>query len=220
MFKSEHFVNGFISISLTHSTNYLLILCWEWNWGRGCQEEESVHLCLPWSCLQLSVGHTCRLQAYNSMVTACGVVGESLLSLWTSEHGLRMGKELFTGNLLVDQDFLRSVIWRRHSCCGSSMVSTGKRKAQPKSWELLFFFSFVVIVFKITILIFKVLKIYLLIFGHHMACKILVPQPGIKPAPSGAEVQSRNCWTTREVWGLCFIWQTYWGLEPGRQPLR
>ena len=43
---------------------------------------------------------------------------------------------------------------------------------------------------------------------------------GIEPALSGVEVRSLNCWTTREVWGLCFIWQTYWGLEPGRQPLR
>lgn len=140
MFKSEHFVNGFISISLTHSTNYLLILCWKWNWGWGCQEEESAHLCLLWRCLQLSVGHTRRLQAYKSMVTACGVMGDSLLPLWTSEPGLRRWKELFTGNLMVGQDFLRSVVWR-HSCCGSSMVSTGKRKAQPKSWELLFFLS-------------------------------------------------------------------------------
>ena len=39
-------------------------------------------------------------------------MGESILPLWTSERGLRMGKELFTGNLLVDQDFLRSVVWR------------------------------------------------------------------------------------------------------------
>lgn len=156
MFKSEHFVNGFISISLTHSTNYLLILCWEWNWDWGCQEEESVHLCLPWRCLQLSVGHTCRLQAYNSMVTAWGVVGESILPLWTSERGLRMGKELFTENLLVDQDFLRSVVWRRHSCCRSSMVSTGKRKAQPKNWELLFFFFLLFLLFfKLLFLILK-----------------------------------------------------------------
>ena len=32
-----------------------------------------------------------------------------------------------------------------------------------------------------------------------MACGILVPQPGIKPAPPAGEVRSLNHWTTREV---------------------
>ena len=31
-----------------------------------------------------------------------------------------------------------------------------------------------------------------------MACGILVPWPGIKPAPPAMEVQSPNHWTTRE----------------------
>ena len=35
-------------------------------------------------------------------------------------------------------------------------------------------------------------------FGHE-ACGILVPQPGIKPAPPALEVQSPNHWTAREV---------------------
>ena len=31
-----------------------------------------------------------------------------------------------------------------------------------------------------------------------MACGILVPQPGIEPAPPAEEVQSRNHWTAME----------------------
>ena len=31
------------------------------------------------------------------------------------------------------------------------------------------------------------------------ACGILVPQPGIKPAPPALEVQSLNQWAAREV---------------------
>ena len=34
---------------------------------------------------------------------------------------------------------------------------------------------------------------------HHVACRILVPQLGIKPAPSAVEVQILNHWTTREI---------------------
>ena len=34
---------------------------------------------------------------------------------------------------------------------------------------------------------------------HHIACGILVPQPGIEPAPPALEAQSLNHWTTREV---------------------
>ena len=32
-----------------------------------------------------------------------------------------------------------------------------------------------------------------------MACGILVPQPGVKPAPFALEAQSFNHWTTGEV---------------------
>ena len=33
---------------------------------------------------------------------------------------------------------------------------------------------------------------------RHVACGILVPQPGIEPGPSALKVQSPNHWTTRE----------------------
>ena len=33
----------------------------------------------------------------------------------------------------------------------------------------------------------------------HVACGILVPQPGVEPAPPAVEVQSLNHWTTKEV---------------------
>ena len=32
-----------------------------------------------------------------------------------------------------------------------------------------------------------------------MACRILVPQPGIEPVPPAVEVWSLNHWTTKEV---------------------
>ena len=42
--------------------------------------------------------------------------------------------------------------------------------------------------------------IFILIFwSYHVACGILVPGPGIKPATPALEVQSLNHWTTREV---------------------
>ena len=34
---------------------------------------------------------------------------------------------------------------------------------------------------------------------HRAACGILVPRPGIEPAPSAVEVQSPNHWTARKV---------------------
>ena len=34
---------------------------------------------------------------------------------------------------------------------------------------------------------------------HHVACGILVPRPGIKPAPPALETQSLNHWTARDV---------------------
>ena len=42
-------------------------------------------------------------------------------------------------------------------------------------------------------------KNYFIFWPCHMACGILVPQPGIKPAPPAVGVRSPNCWTTREV---------------------
>ena len=41
--------------------------------------------------------------------------------------------------------------------------------------------------------------IFLFIWLCPVACGILVPQPGIKPAPPALEVWSLNHWTTREV---------------------
>ena len=39
---------------------------------------------------------------------------------------------------------------------------------------------------------------YFLIWLHHAACGILVPQPGIEPMPSAVKAQSPNHWTARE----------------------
>ena len=36
-------------------------------------------------------------------------------------------------------------------------------------------------------------------WSHHMACGILVPQPGIKPMSPSVEARILNHWTTREV---------------------
>ena len=40
---------------------------------------------------------------------------------------------------------------------------------------------------------------FLIFWSHHMACRILVPWPGIEPMPPVLEAQSLNNWTTREV---------------------
>ena len=37
-----------------------------------------------------------------------------------------------------------------------------------------------------------------------VACRILVPQPGIKPMPSTVEGPSLNHWTTKEVLSPCY----------------
>ena len=34
---------------------------------------------------------------------------------------------------------------------------------------------------------------------RYKACGMLVPQPGVEPAPPAVEAQSLNHWTTREV---------------------
>ena len=41
--------------------------------------------------------------------------------------------------------------------------------------------------------------VYFTFWLHHRACRILVPQPGIEPAPPAVQVQSLNPWTAREV---------------------
>ena len=43
---------------------------------------------------------------------------------------------------------------------------------------------------------------FTLLFGHaawHVACEILVPQPGMEPTPPAVEARSLNNWTAREV---------------------
>ena len=42
---------------------------------------------------------------------------------------------------------------------------------------------------------------------NHSACRIPVPQPGIKPGPPAVEVQSPNHLTTREVLGCLYFWR-------------
>ena len=43
------------------------------------------------------------------------------------------------------------------------------------------------------------LFIFIFFWLHSVACKILVPQPGIKPMPPAVEAPSLNKWTAREV---------------------
>ena len=42
-------------------------------------------------------------------------------------------------------------------------------------------------------------KFFFLIYAHHEACGILVPQPGVEPMPPAVEAWSLSHWTTREV---------------------
>ena len=49
------------------------------------------------------------------------------------------------------------------------------------------------------ILSFPSLFFFVFFWLHRVACGILVPQPGIKPAPPAVEAQSLNHWITREV---------------------
>ena len=45
-------------------------------------------------------------------------------------------------------------------------------------------------------------KFFFLIYAHHEACGILVPQPGVEPMPPAVEAWSLSHWTTREVPGV------------------
>ena len=40
---------------------------------------------------------------------------------------------------------------------------------------------------------------------RHVACRILVPQPGIEPRPTAIKVLSPNHWTAREFLTLIFF---------------
>ena len=55
--------------------------------------------------------------------------------------------------------------------------------------------SFPSISFYLLKCIFKII----IIFGHTMWCRMLLPWPGIEPVPPALEVQSLKHWTAREV---------------------
>ena len=59
------------------------------------------------------------------------------------------------------------------------------------------------------LVLFYYLKIFLL-WPHHMACGILVPQPGIKPVSSAVRVQSPNHGTTGEFPLLVLALHALW----------
>ena len=57
--------------------------------------------------------------------------------------------------------------------------------------------------------------IYIYIFffwPHHVACRILVPQPGIQLVPPAVEVWSLNQWTATEVLPIFFNVFFFWYL--------
>ena len=45
---------------------------------------------------------------------------------------------------------------------------------------------------------FHLASLFFFFWLHHKTCGILVPPPGIKPAPPALEGQSFNHWTARE----------------------
>ena len=48
-------------------------------------------------------------------------------------------------------------------------------------------------------IILSIVPISFFFLPHRMACRILVPQPGIKPTPPALEAWSLNHWMAREV---------------------
>ena len=44
---------------------------------------------------------------------------------------------------------------------------------------------------------------HLFFWPHHMACRILLPQPGTEPMPPAVEAQGLNNWAAREVLIFC-----------------
>ena len=48
------------------------------------------------------------------------------------------------------------------------------------------------------ILIFVSVSLFFFFFFGHMACRVLIPQPGIEPVSPVVEVWSLNHWTARE----------------------
>ena len=54
-------------------------------------------------------------------------------------------------------------------------------------------------IYLLTPIVLICIYVYACIWLYHTACRILVPQPGIKSASPAMEAQSLNNWTTREV---------------------
>ena len=56
--------------------------------------------------------------------------------------------------------------------------------------------------------------LFLIFWPHHAACGILVPWPGIEPAPPAVEAWSLNYWTAREVPGWAGLMWNFVPTEP------
>ena len=50
-----------------------------------------------------------------------------------------------------------------------------------------------------------VFRVFFFFWPHSVACKILVPQPGVEPVPPALGKQSLRHWTIREVPGYLFL---------------
>ena len=53
--------------------------------------------------------------------------------------------------------------------------------------------------------IWKMFFFFFFFWPCHMACRILVPQPGIELVPPAVEARSLNHWTTREIPEKCYF---------------
>ena len=51
---------------------------------------------------------------------------------------------------------------------------------------------------RMAIIFFNARFLLFFFWSCHVACEILVPQPGIKPVPPAVKARSPNHWTTRE----------------------
>ena len=73
--------------------------------------------------------------------------------------------------------------------------------------------KFLIEFFKIVRLFFF-FSFFFLFWPQQEACRILAPQPGIKPVPPAVEAQSPNHWTAREVpirlFIFLFLLESYW----------
>ena len=64
--------------------------------------------------------------------------------------------------------------------------------------------------------IFLFILFHLFIWSCHVACRTLVPQPGIKPKPPAVEAQSPNHWTAGSP-SVSFLCQVYSGIQTRSQ---